>query len=46
MVFEFHQQESKLESVLKFIKQIHFALEEAKFAIYKSKDNVARYYNQ
>jgi len=45
MVFGPYQQESKLESILKFIKQIYFVLEEIKFTIYKSKDNIARYYN-
>jgi len=35
----------KLESISKFTDQIKSALEEAKFVIYKSQENMTKYYN-
>ena len=46
MGFELHQLPSKVETVNKFTNQMRDMLEEAKSALTKAKDNMARYYNQ
>ena len=43
--FEPDQHQSKVESVNKFKKRTEVALEEAKAALVKSKDNMAKYYD-
>jgi len=45
MRFKPHQSELKLESVNKFMKWIKLILEEVKTAIWKSQDNMTKYYN-
>ena len=46
MGFKPNQRPSKIESVNKFTEQMRSTLEEAKAALAKSKDDMARYYNQ
>ena len=46
MGFEPDQQPSRVESVNEFTEQMKGTLEEAKAALAKSKDDMARYYNQ
>ena len=46
MGFEPDQCLSQVESVNKFMEQMRSTLEEAKLALAKSKDNMARYYDQ
>ena len=46
MGFEPHQAESRLETVNKFRDQMDSTLVEAKSALAKAKDDMARYYNQ
>ena len=46
MGFELDQQWSHVESVNKFKERMEDALKEAKAALVKSKDNMAKYYNQ
>ena len=46
MGFEPNQPRSYLESVNEFKEHVEDALEEAKAALTKSKDDMARYYNQ
>src|SRR6266568_8077188 len=46
MGFEPHQPQSKVEAVNEFTDQMKSALEEAKSALSKAKDNMAWYYNQ
>ena len=45
MGFEPHQPPSRFEAVNKFTDQMKDTLEEAKLALAKAKDNMARYYN-
>ena len=46
MGFKLDQQQSHLESVNEFKEWMESALKEAKVALVKSKDNMAKYYNQ
>ena len=46
MGFEPDQRPSQVESVNEFTEQMKNTLEEAKAALAKSKDDMARYYNQ
>ena len=46
MGFEPHQPRSKVEAVNEFTDRMKSALEEAKSALSKAKDDMARYYNQ
>ena len=46
MGFEPDQRSSRVESVNKFTERMRSTLEEAKSALAKSKDNMARYYDQ
>ena len=46
MGFEPNQHPSRIESVNEFTEQMKNTLEEAKAALVKSKDDMARYYNQ
>jgi len=46
MGFEPRQPSSSLETVNKFIDWIKVVAEEAKSAIYKAQEDMARYYNQ
>ena len=46
MGFELDQQQSCVESVNEFKEQMKDALKEAKAALMKSKDNMAKYYDQ
>ena len=46
MGFEPHQPCSKVEAVNEFTDQMKATLEEARSALTKSKDEMARYYNQ
>ena len=46
MGFEPDQCPSQVESVNEFMEQMRSTLEEAKLALAKSKDDMARYYNQ
>ena len=46
MGFELNQHPSRIESVNEFTEQMKNTLEEAKAALVKSKDDMARYYNQ
>ena len=46
MGFKPDQQQSHLESVNKFKEQMESALKEAKAALVKSKDDMAKYYDQ
>ena len=46
MGFELDQCPSRVESVIEFMERIKSMLEEAKSALAKSKDDMARYYNQ
>jgi hypothetical protein len=46
MGFKLNQQRSYVESVNQFKEHMKGALEEAKAALAKSKDNMAKYYNQ
>jgi hypothetical protein len=46
MGFEPHQLPSKVEAVNEFTNQMRDTLEEAKSALTKAKDDMARYYNQ
>jgi hypothetical protein len=46
MGFEPDQRPSKLEAVNEFIDQMKLTLDEARAALAKSKDDMARYYNQ
>src|SRR5437016_2543538 len=46
MGFEPHQPPSKVEAVNEFTDRMKSALEEAKSALAKAKDDMARYYNQ
>jgi hypothetical protein len=46
MGFEPHQPPSKVEAVNKFADRMKSTLEEARAALVKSKDDMARYYNQ
>ena len=46
MGFEPHQPRSKVEAVNEFTDQMKATLEEARLALTKSKDEMARYYNQ
>ena len=46
MGFEPDQQQSRVESVNEFRKRMEDALNEAKAALVKSKDNMAKYYDQ
>ena len=45
MGFELSQQRSHLESINEFKEHMEDALEEAKAALAKSKDDMAKYYN-
>jgi hypothetical protein len=45
MGFELHQLPSKVEAVNKFTDRMRDTLEEAKSALAKAKDDMARYYN-
>jgi enamine deaminase RidA (YjgF/YER057c/UK114 family) len=45
MGFELHQPPSKVEVVNEFTNQMRDTLEEAKSALAKAKDDMARYYN-
>src|SRR6266700_2532040 len=45
MGFEPHQPSSKVEAVNKFTDQMKDSLEEARSALAKAKDEIARYYN-
>ena len=46
MGFEPHQPPSKVEAVNEFTDQMRNTLEEAKSALAKAKDDMAKYYNQ
>jgi enamine deaminase RidA (YjgF/YER057c/UK114 family) len=46
MGFEPNQYPSKLEAVNKFVDQMRLVLDKARAALAKSKDDMARYYNQ
>jgi hypothetical protein len=46
MGFKLHQPLSKVEAVNEFTNQMRDTLEEAKLALTKAKDDMARYYNQ
>jgi len=46
MGFEPHQPPSKVEAVNEFTDRMKNTLEEAKSALAKAKDDMARYYNQ
>ena len=46
MGFELNQHPSRIELVNEFTEQMKNTLEEAKAALVKSKDDMARYYNQ
>ena len=46
MGFELDQCLSRVESVNEFMERMRSTLEEAKSALTKSKDDMARYYNQ
>jgi hypothetical protein len=46
MGFKLHQPLSKVEAVNKFTNQMRDTLEEAKLALTKAKDDMAKYYNQ
>ena len=46
MGFELNQHLSRIELVNEFTEQMKNTLEEAKAALVKSKDDMARYYNQ
>ena len=45
MRFEPYQRRSKLKSILNFTNYIKSVLKEAKFAIFKSQENIVKYYN-
>ena len=46
MGFEPDQHQSKVESINEFKKRMEVALEEAKVALVKSKDDMAKYYDR
>ena len=46
MGFELHQPLSRVEAVNEFTDRMKMTLEEAKAALAKAKDEMARYYNQ
>ena len=46
MGFKLHQPPSRVEAVNEFTNQMKDTLEEAKSALTKAKDDMAKYYNQ
>ena len=46
MGFKPHQEDSQVETVNEFKDQMEKSLKEAKSALVKAKDDMARYYNQ